>query len=481
MLAGPLYIEKFKIKYKSYKFLNLHKKHKMVKKLTKQIFIEENSSKKVFDMTYIAIPLPDEYYIQKECYSSEVAPLEASKNNFNVEYLKRNLSLSYRETVNCSKKTAENSIKLLELSGAFEKNYLIKTNEKIRLVFSIFKINFDEIKYFQYFLQSSLQDKFFNRNGKERWDVDIQNFVTTENIDEIIYLIKQMSEFIKTKQLKSRINNAVVLGASLDTMINRLKFAIQNSTKNIIILTSDRPVFSKKIIKIINGSKNCFDVDYNFNKEQELLMEYYKNNFSCGRFLEDLNSGLFTEDYMAIVAEKIIKQENFLSNDVIIKTIESRKTAETKGRRRANTIDTIFEYIDNGNYVFRPVFISNQPHIMSQYSQIKAIFNTKNFHKLKKEIYINCDGNYVYRGYIIKNYKHFYRNFMNLAVYGFDVAGDGIDYVFDINYNASSQEDKKNILNNIKLILQNIAGSFNSYQLERMSKMENNVLKSNFE
>lgn len=453
----------------------------MVKKLTNQIFTEENSSKSVSDMTYIAIPLPDEYYIQRECYHSDLAPLEAHKNNFNIEYLKQNLILNYKETVNCSKKTAENSVKLLELSGAFEKNYLIKTNEKIRLVFNIFKTNFDEIKYFQYFLQSSLQDKFFNRNGKERWDVNIQNFVTTENIDKIIYLIKQMPEFTRTKQPKSHINNAVVLGASLDTMINRLKFAIQNSTKNIIILTSDRPVFSKKIIKIISSSKNCFDINYNFNEEQELLMKYYKNNFSCDRFLKDLNSGLFTEDYMAIIAEKIIKQENFLSNDIIIKTIESRKTAETNGRRRANTIDTIFEYIDNSNYVFRPVFISNQPHIMSQYSQIRAIFNTKNFHKLKNEVHINCDGNYVYRGYTIKNYKHFYRNFRNLAVYGFNVIGDGIEYVFDMNYNTSSQEDKKNILNNIKLILQNVAGSFNSYQLERMNKMENNVLKSNFE
>ncbi len=374
----------------------------------------------------------------KKLYSnSTTTPVELKNINIieRKKIFNKKFKEMFKEKTNWSLKTQKQVFELIMEAGIYNDDFFEKVDKIIRIALSKIDLKPNSIKYdkkyYLYFLQASTQIKFFNRNTKnceERWHTGLQSFITDKNINKVREMISNMDNFNKEINFREDISHdiIVVLGTTLAYIRNRTNFACKEiikelkrenfkNNKKIVILTSDRVIFNdKQTNKIIKKTNSYEEIKNIFltNEQKDFIEFYKKNNLNLKKFKKNFEK--FTEDTAAKIVIKEINNDIKNYNNITIETLKTKNQKISNNifnvsYKRANTVDTVktlFEKypILNQNIVF----VTNQPHIQSQKAQIETYF------KKNKKI---------------------------------EIVGEGL----------------KNINNdNIKIILQNIAGVINS-------------------
>lgn len=344
--------------------------------------------------------------------NSVFTELKSTNLLFREEIFNKKFRKMFGKKMDWDLKTQKHILDLINEAKFYEDDFFENIDKIVKIALSKVNLqpNSEEYneKYYLYFLQASMQIKFFNRNIKnnqERWQTGLQNFITSDNLNKIKKIVSSMDNFVNEVNFNKNISHdlIVVLGSTLFHIEKRFDFAYKElleemkrenfkNNKKIVILTSDRLVFNnKKINKIIKKINDYTEIkNISLTKEQYDFVKFYQNNnISLDEFKNDFTK--ITEDTAAkIVINKF--DEDLKNNKLII--VEALKTKDKivsksifgNKYRRANTVDTIKTLFKKYSPEQNIVFVTNQPYIQSQKAQIKTVFKNEEIEVVGEKI-----------------------------------------------------------------------------------------------
>lgn len=205
------------------------------------------------------------------------------------------------------------------------------------------------------YLLDETQNKFVKREGKkERWEVEA-NPILTEHKDEMLQALKTLG-FVEAIHPKKKDTDAIcILGATMPSMQNRLKFAntVLNEeckSKMIILLSGERYVTK--------------DVDASIEKLKEIAAHYHLQDWQ--RLTE---TQLLDYEYH----KSALHSHNLPKHVIHTNRIgDVRPTTET-------TVLQLLEWIKLEHPEIKHVtFVSNQPYVLYQQAVIGAVLRSQN-------------------------------------------------------------------------------------------------------